>query len=73
MQSIIRVLTFSKNCVIFSAEFSAIIFILKVNNISTATNARILQDPLITLSQTLQESEKQSLSIIAVFTCFFLC
>lgn len=32
-------------------------FILKVNNISTATKTRILQDPLTTLSQTLQNIE----------------
>lgn len=68
-----RVLTFSKNCVIFSAVFSAIIFILKVNNISTATKTRILQDPLITLSQTLQKNEKESLNINVVLICLFIC
>lgn len=50
-------LTFSKNWVIFSAVASVIIFILKVNNISKATKTRILQDPLITLSQTLEKKK----------------
>lgn len=34
-------------------------FILKVNNISTATKTRILQDPLTTLSQTLENTDHQ--------------
>lgn len=44
----------------FSAVVSAIIFILKVNNISKATKTRILQDPLIILSQTLEKKDEKS-------------
>lgn len=64
------VLTFSKNRVILSAVFSAIIFILKVNSISRATKTRILQDPLITLSQTLGKKPWKGITQQCLFTCY---